>query len=323
MPGATVSARHLTFMKKTSLFVALGLIGTSFSWAEPVSGLVFPFREVSISSPVQNFITELHVREGAEVEAGELMAQLYVRSVELDMERTAAALRKREFESKGAQNLFKEKLISEDEALASEIELRLARLQYEIAQEAVELRKIRAPISGIVVERNNEIGEMVAVGEPMFELVDINQIYVRLFLTVEEARRFPVGRAVELTFPELEADAPKLDGVVDFIDPRVDSASGLLEVKVLADNADRMVKPGLRAYVELAAEDAVVEIELPEEILPSVEDALGNAGEAVSDSLSETMTEGEADAEPVPSAELLPLEGSDDSASIEPAEAIF
>lgn len=307
-------------MKKSSFFVFLGLIGSTVVWSEPVSGLVFPFREVSISSPVQNFITELHVREGVEVEAGELMAQLYARSVELDMERTAAALRKREFESKGAQSLFEEKLISEDEALASEIELRLARLQFEIAEEAVELRKIRAPISGIVVERINEIGEMVAVGEPMFELVDINQIYVRLFLTVEEARRFPVGRAVRLTFPELDADAPKLDGVVDFIDPRVDSASGLLEVKILADNSDRSVKPGLRALVELAAEDAVVDIDLPEETLPTTGSRGGIEAKTDIDAPSEIDPEPLEDSNSETSTKRLPPESEEAAVDVELSE---
>ncbi|MEO0510573.1 MAG: efflux RND transporter periplasmic adaptor subunit [Verrucomicrobiota bacterium] len=245
-------------MKKTAFLTIIGLATSMACYADSVSGLVLPFREVILSSPVQNFITELQVREGAEVKAGDQLAQLYVKSVELDMERAAAALRKREFESKGAQNLFSEKLISEDEALASEIELRLAQLQFEIAQEAVRLREIRSPISGIVVERNNEIGEMVSVGEPMFRVVDLDQIYVRLYLSVEEARKFPVGRGVILTFPELEENVPELAGIVDFIDPRVDSASGLLEVKILADNKDRSVKPGLRARVKLAPQSAEI-----------------------------------------------------------------
>jgi RND family efflux transporter MFP subunit len=258
-------------MRKQVSIILLGLISAGTSWAQPVSGLVFPFREVSISSPVENFITQLHVREGAEVEAGQQMAQLYVRSVELGMERSAAALRKREFESHGAQNLYREKLISEDDALASEIELRLAKLQYEIAKEAVELRKIRAPISGIVVERNNEIGEMVAVGEPMFRVVDIDQIYIRLFLTVEDARSFPMGRLVDLTFPELLEGDTALRGTVDFVDPRVDSASGFLQVRVLADNTDHCVKPGLRAYVELAPEEEVAPVEAVDESLSDTE----------------------------------------------------
>ena len=255
-------------MKKYSFIVLIGVLPIAVVLAE-VTGLVFPFREVILSSPVENFITELRVREGAEVKAGDQLAQLYVKSVELDMARAAAALRKRQFERKGAENLFREKLISEDEALASEIELKLAQLQFEIAQEAVELRKIRSPISGVIVERNNEIGEMVSVGEPMFRVVDLDQIYVRLYLSVEEARDFPVGCAVILNFPELEDDVAALAGIVDFIDPRVDSASGLLEVKILADNSGRTVKPGLRASVTLAPADAEVMLELPEETLPA------------------------------------------------------
>jgi RND family efflux transporter MFP subunit len=258
-------------MKKTTFFILVGLLTSVVSRADSASGLVFPLREVILSSPVQNFITELQVREGAEVAAGDQLAQLYVKSVELDMERAAAALRKRQFESQGAQNLFREKLISEDEALASEIELRLAQLQFEIAQEAVRLRQIRSPISGIIVERNNEIGEMVSVGEPMFRVVDLDQIYVRLYLSVAEARDYPVGRAVLLTFPELQDDAPALKGIVDFIDPRVDSASGLLEVKILADNSDRSVKPGMRARVELAPPSTEVSVDLPEESLPGAD----------------------------------------------------
>lgn len=243
------------------------------SWADDaVTGLVFPFREVILSSSVQNFITELHVREGAEVKAGDQLAQLYVKAVELEMERAAAALRKREFERKGAENLFREKLISEDEALASEIELRLAQLQFEIAQEAVQLRQIRSPIDGIIVERNNEIGEMVTQGEPMFRVVDLDQIYVRLYLSVEEARRFPKGQAVLMSFPELEDDTPAMEGVVDFIDPRVDSASGLLEVKILADNSERSVKPGLRARVKLAPPETEVTVDIPEDSLPEFDD---------------------------------------------------
>jgi membrane fusion protein (multidrug efflux system) len=242
-------------MKKIILSILLVVISKSVFCAGLISGLVFPYREVILSSPVQNFITELQVREGDKVSAGDKMAQLYVKSVELDLQRAEAALRKRKFENSGSQNLFKDKLISEDDALASEIELRLAQLQYEIALEAVQLREIRAPISGIVVERNFEIGEMVSVGEAMFRVVDIDQILVYLYLTIEEAQDFPLEQTVELSFPELNTEESFLKGVVHFIDPRVDAASGLLEIRILADNPDRLVKPGLRARVAVIAEN--------------------------------------------------------------------
>jgi len=81
-------------------------------------------------------------------------------------------------------------------------------------------------------------------------LVDISTVYVRAYMTVEAARGFPHGAAVELTFAELTEEVGALPGTVDFIDPRVDPASGLLQIRIIADNEDRIVKPGLRARIE-------------------------------------------------------------------------
>lgn len=236
------------FILASFVFLFAGVLGSQA--ASPLfQGLVEPYREVNLSSSVQTFITALNVREGAIVESGDLLVELYARSEELELERIGAAVERRAFENRGAQNLFSEQLISEDEALEKKIELRLAELQYEIAKERLALRSLRAPISGVVVERLYETGEMVAVGEPILRLVDIATIYVSAYMTVEDARGFPVGAPVRLTFAELAEEANELAGTVDFIDPRVDPASGLLQVRIIADNPDRLVKPGLRARV--------------------------------------------------------------------------
>ena len=63
-------------MKKIILSILLVVISKSVFCAGLISGLVFPYREVILSSPVQNFITELQVREGDKVSAGDKMAQL-------------------------------------------------------------------------------------------------------------------------------------------------------------------------------------------------------------------------------------------------------
>ncbi|MFU8848876.1 MAG: efflux RND transporter periplasmic adaptor subunit [Opitutales bacterium] len=234
---------------RSILFLLSGAL-ISQAVADPVfQGLVQPYREVNLSSTVQTFITEMKVREGAIVESGDLLVQLYARSEELELERIGFAVERREFENRGAQNLFAEQLISEDEAMEKSIELRLAQLQYDIVKERLEMRSLRAPISGVVVERLYEEGEMVAVGEPILRLVDIATIYVSAYMTVESARAFPSGALVRLTFAELGEDAPELEGQVEFIDPRVDPASGLLQIRIIAENPQRIVKPGLRARI--------------------------------------------------------------------------
>lgn len=218
-----------------------------------LDGLVLPFKEVVVSSPVQSTIESIRFREGDTVKAGDVLARLYGRIEELDMLRTRAALEKREFDFKGSANLYADKIISEDEALKNKIELELARLQAEQASELFRQRTITAPIAGILVEQMREIGESVSASQALFRLVDIDRVYVQFYLHSDHSTQLKVGDTVKVRchVGSAQAGPREFTGQVDFIDPRVDAASGLLRVKVLLANPGHVIKPGLRADVLL------------------------------------------------------------------------
>jgi RND family efflux transporter MFP subunit len=234
----------------TSMSAIALFTGTFQLKAATHEGLVQPLREVIVSSQVESLIVELAVREGDFVEQGEVMARLYSRPEELEVERARAALEMREFENQGAQNLFKDNLISEDEAMQKRIELNIARIVLEQAEEAVSRRVIMAPISGIVVDRFQEEGELVTSGDPLFELVDVATVRVQLFLSVEETRSLQVGQSLPVIFPELGSNW-STNASVEFIDPRVDPASGLMRVRLEMPNKDGILKAGLRGRLTL------------------------------------------------------------------------
>lgn len=231
----------------------LGLATTAAAAAAGAAfdGLVLPFREVVVAAPVQSTIDRIAFKEGDRVKAGETLAQLYARIEELDMLRAKSALEKREFDFKGSANLFADKIISEDEALKNKIELDLARLQYEQATEVFRQRTILAPIDGLIVEKFREIGESVTATQPLFRLVDISRVYVQFYVRVEDLPRVQDGANVQVSAILGGQQKQAFTGKVDFIDPRVDAASGLLRVRVLVDNANGAIKPGLRAEVAL------------------------------------------------------------------------
>ncbi len=240
--------------KITTLSLLVVMLSPLSLWAQQrvFEGLVEPFREVTLSSPVQSFIEEHFVREGDTVQAGDLLCRLFLRIEQLEVERSRGLIEKREFDFRGSQNLFADRLISEDEALAARIELDLARLQLEIAEENVRLREIRSPIDGIIVERMVEDGETVTATEPIFVVVNIEQIYVQFYVRAEDLRHIRVGQEASVRFPELDLEGG-MPGTVEFIDPRVDAASGLLRVRVLMDNPEQRVKAGVRAVVTFSS----------------------------------------------------------------------
>lgn len=238
-------------MKPALLLLSVAALGLSAVRADlPFDGIILPFKEVVVAAPVQSTIDSIAFKEGDRIKAGDTLAQLYARIEELDMLRAKAALEKREFDFKSSNNLFAEKIISEDEALKNKIELELARLQYEQAAELFNQRTVRAPISGLVVEKLREVGESVTATQPMFRLVDISQVYVMFYVRAEDLSKLKLEDDVEIA-TTLSGTTHRLRGKVDFIDPRVDAASGLLRVKVLAANPDDAIKPGLRASVTI------------------------------------------------------------------------
>jgi membrane fusion protein, multidrug efflux system len=233
----------------------LGLATGTFAAAPTPAafdGIVLPFKEVVISAPVQSTIDSIAFKEGDRVKAGQTLSKLYARIEELDMLRAKAALEKREFDFKGAKNLYAEQIISEDEALKNKIELDLARLQYEQATELFKQRTITAPIDGLVVEKLREVGESVTATQPMFRLVDISQVYVMFYIPAEDLPRLQLHDSVTVS-SVISGVTRTFTGQVDFIDPRVDAASGLLRVKVLVNNPADIIKPGLRASVTIPA----------------------------------------------------------------------
>jgi len=217
--------------------------------AAPVEGLVAPYRQATLSAPVASFIVDLKVREGDPVQAGQLLAQLYSRLEELELQRAKALLERREYEARGAKNLFDNRIIPEAKALESRLDLELARLSCETAAEQLRLRSVTAPIDGLVVEQSREVGEAVSPSQPLFRIMDLSKVFIVCGLKPEQTGRAAPGRKLTVRIPQLEG-LPSFQAEVVFVAPHTD-ASGHFRLKLLADNPGSRIPAGLKALVEL------------------------------------------------------------------------
>jgi membrane fusion protein (multidrug efflux system) len=213
-------------------------------------GVLLPYREVTVSSAVQGILASVNVREGDTVANGALLATLIDRVESAEVDRFAKVLEQKEFAAQGTQNLFREQVVSEGEAIEKRIERDIAKLQHQVALEQLDRRKIRSPIDGVVVEKKKEAGEAVDMNEAVFHLVDISRVYLQVFIDAAEALKLKAGQAATVSFPDYDAKAPT--GSIDFIDPRIDGASGLVRIKVLIDNPDRKLIAGMRGRVNFS-----------------------------------------------------------------------
>lgn len=210
-----------------------------------VDALIQPFLSVVISAPVRGAIGTMEVREGDTVEKGQVLARMEAALEELEVDRSAKIYERKQFDNEGTAKLFADNMTSADEALEKRIEADIAKIDNEKAIRELELKIIRAPMPGIVVNRLIEAGEWVEPGVEIFEMVSMDQVYAEILLEATESFSLKVGQKLAVRVPVPEGEGI-FEGKIDYIAPVVDASSGLVRIKVLLPNPGHKIRPGLR-----------------------------------------------------------------------------
>ena len=212
--------------------------------AQTLDGLTLPWKSVKVSSPVQDIVAEVTVREGDPVTKDQVLARLHDEKEVAELHRAEKIVEKREFDAKAATALVAERITSREKALETDIELQLARVDVEIAKRKAEEKTIRSPLDGVVVRKLKEEGESADRVEPMFEIINIDRLFLQFYVERRTATALKPGQEIEFWL----SDDTNVKGVakVDFVSPGADPASGLFRVKLLLENKDHAVSAGVR-----------------------------------------------------------------------------
>jgi RND family efflux transporter MFP subunit len=233
-------------MKILPLLALVALTYPAITRADEVQGLVLPYKEVSVSSPVlQDVVKDIEVDEGDQVKKGDVLAHLLNDREQLDVQRYDNLVKRAEFQYKGMKTLADEHDASQDALIEKETDLQAAKLDYQLALVALEDKTIKSPLSGIVVKRYKEPGESVDRTEKLFDIVNIDQVYIQIYLNPSFIEKLAVGDKIPVRFPALNQGAHEYEASVSFIDPRIDAASQLFRVKLLLDNPNHDIKAGM------------------------------------------------------------------------------
>jgi membrane fusion protein (multidrug efflux system) len=227
----------------------LGLISVAYAevWVE---GSSHPLARITISSPVEEIVESVEVEEGNIVEKGAVLATLFSTEEQLKVKRLGLMIDKASEDLKTAQGLYDKKIQSKSNLMEKELAVKSLKVEREIAQFAVDERIIKAPVAGTIVYRLKDPGEAIGGVEPLFEIIDASKMKLVFFLSTKHLTKLEEGMEVEVLFPEV----PEVKGQkakLNFIDPQLDSRSGLFRVRFEFDNRELKLKPGLRAKVKL------------------------------------------------------------------------
>lgn len=119
------------------------------------------------------------------------------------------------------------------------------------SNESLQTYSVKAPIAGLIIKRDVQVGEATADG-PMFIIADLSQVWVELDLFSRDLEQVRVGQNVAIHSLDGEYRA---GGVIDWISPLAAHASQSVTARVPINNtaqADLRLGQFVRGTVEVA-----------------------------------------------------------------------
>lgn len=215
---------------------------------DPMAGLdleclLEPYMTVRIGSPVPGALSDVQAERGDVVRKGEVVAVLDSRAqiAAVEMSRARAEYTERRMERN--EELVRQDLLSSQERDEMATDAQLAKLELLERETQVEIRKIRSPVNGVVVERIKGPGEYVQETEIM-EIAQIDPLYVEVIVPVRYFGSIKPGMKVEVR-PE-DPVGGVYEARVKVVDQVIDAASGTFGVRLEIPNPGLKIPAGLR-----------------------------------------------------------------------------
>jgi membrane fusion protein, multidrug efflux system len=253
---------------------AAGVIVSDMPVILVAPGTVEPFANVAIKTRVDGQIIEVLFKEGDLVNENDILFRLDDRLVkaqisqaEASIAKDQASLRDAEATLQRREALIGKKIVTEAsvdqaryavEGLKASIAAGIALLESQRTQ--LDYLTIRAPITGRTGMLTSKVGAMVRGVDAAAPLVIINQtkpIWVTFAVPQGELgalhRALPAKTVADITVRG-GAKATVVQGTLGFVDNQVDKQTGTITARVIAENADEVLWPGLSAEVALTVE---------------------------------------------------------------------
>lgn len=110
---------------------------------------------------------------------------------------------------------------------------------------------VRAPYSGVVVEKFVLDGQRVMAGDALYRLADLSTVWVEGEVFEGDLPLIRLGESVEVELQALPGEIRR--GRIVFVQPIVSADTRTVRVRVALDNANGVLKPGMYATVRIRA----------------------------------------------------------------------
>lgn len=242
-PATTQQATPATQMRVETLWIE----AEPFHPLEVLQGQLQPWQQVDLLAETKGKVTQLFTKEGQEVKLGDSLLQLAEDSRPAEIARLKAEQASRSAELKAAKRLQNTNLVSENELLR--LKSNLLQIEADLKAAELDLANTRplAPFNGLLEKRHVELGEFVQIGNPLFTLLNINQLKAIAQIPQQKVAAIQENQAVSLRL----LDGRELTGKISLISSLANPATRTFQLEAVIDNPQQERLAGASATLHI------------------------------------------------------------------------
>jgi RND family efflux transporter MFP subunit len=213
-----------------------------------ISGNIEGEKTVRIGFMVAGKISYIAADEGQKINKGQLVSSLEPTSYVITKEIADVQVAQTLDEFERLKIMHDRKSISESDFSKISHGLDQSKAQQKLQAKNLSDTKLYSPISGVLLKKNAEVGEITAAGTQLFVVSDISTVKATAYIPESELRNIKIGQDAEVLVSSIDQT---FKGKITEVGSAADPASRAFTVKISIKNPKLLIRPGMIAEAKI------------------------------------------------------------------------
>lgn len=213
-----------------------------------VSGNIEGLKTARLGFMVAGKINYIAVKEGATIEAGQLLASLDPDNYRIATEIADASVDQIQDEYNRLTIMHERKSISDSDYSKITSGLKQAKAQQKLQNKNLAETKLYSPIRGVLLKCGVEVGEIIGSGMPLFAVSDIHIVKVNASVPETDLPLIKMGSEAQVYVASIDST---YKGKVAEIGSLAEPTTRAFAVKIELNNPKLVMRPGMTAEIKI------------------------------------------------------------------------
>ncbi|MGN0213581.1 MAG: efflux RND transporter periplasmic adaptor subunit [Muribaculaceae bacterium] len=240
-PQSTPSASSVQ-VPVTTMKVQLTTVNRQFT----VSGNIEGRTTAKMAFLVAGRISSIKFKEGETVKKGQLIATIEPTNYSIARQLAQVQVNQAQDEFNRVKMLYDSQSVSESDFKKCQFALEGAKAQLQLREKDLSDTHLHSEMTGIILNRSAEVGEIVNSGIPVAVIADISTVNVCAYIPENALQHISIGCNAKV---DIDAIGKHTTARVSEIGGVADPTTRAFTVKLSVENGDYAIRPGMIAQV--------------------------------------------------------------------------